>query len=77
MFCRETHWFYKDHTSCSNSWHFSSTAEEASRNEVASTRPQTEFRFLITWSLSALQQEIIDHNRNGLLIGILSGLVAE
>lgn len=56
-------------------WHFSSAAEAASRNEAVSTIPQIQFRFLIAWGLSALLQEIIDQNRNGLLVGILSGLV--
>lgn len=56
-------------------WHFSSTAEAASRNEAVSTIPQIQFRFLIAWRLSALQQEIRDQNRNGLLVGVPSGLV--
>lgn len=56
-------------------WHFSSTAEAAARNEVVSTIPQIEFRFLIACRLSTLQQKIINHNRNGLLVGILSDLV--
>lgn len=54
-------------------WHFSSTAEAASRNEAVSIIPQIQFRFLIAWRLSALQQEIIDQNRNGFLVGIPSG----
>lgn len=56
-------------------WHLSSTAEAASGNEAVSTIPQIQFRFLIAWRLSALQQEIIGQNRNGLLVGIPSGLV--
>lgn len=58
-------------------WHFDSTAEVASGNEAVSAEPQTEFRFLLVWGLPALQQEVIDLSRNGLLAAILSALVQE
>lgn len=58
-------------------WHFGSTAEAASGNEAVSAEPQTEFRFLLVWGLPALQQEVIDLSRNGLLAAILSALVRE
>lgn len=58
-------------------WHFGSTAEAASGNEAVSAEPQTEFRFLLVWGLPALQQEVIDLSRNGLLAAILSALVQE
>lgn len=56
-------------------WHLGSTAEAASGNEAVSAEPQTEFRFLLMWRLPALQQEVMDLSRNGLLAGILSALV--
>jgi len=53
-------------------WHFSGTAEAASRNEAVSKIPQIQFRFWIAWRLSALQQEIID---KWIAFGIPPGLV--
>lgn len=58
-------------------WHLGSTAEAASGNEAVSAEPQTEFRFLLVWGLPALQQEVIDPSRNGLLAGVLSALLWE
>lgn len=58
-------------------WHFGSAAEAASGNEAVSAEPQTEFRFLLVWGLPALQQEVRDLSRNGLVAAILSALVWE
>lgn len=58
-------------------WHLGNAAEAASGNEAVSAELQTEFRFLLVWRLPALQQEIMDLSRNGLLAGILSALVCE
>lgn len=58
-------------------WHLGSTVEAASGNKTLSVEPQTEFRFLLMWRLPALQQEVMDLSRNGLLTGILSALVWE